>query len=376
MIRALIQQVNKDLDKKMVILAGPRQCGKTTLALQILNQDRTRYLNWDEDAGKIAIIKREFPTSPGYLVLDEIHKYAKWRNLLKGLFDARKNDLKILVTGSAKLEFYRKGGDSLQGRYFSLRLHPLTFGEIGENTQVTLEKLFQLNGFPEPFLSGSTEEARRWSRDYRSRLIREELVSLEKVSEVSLLEELSIRLPECVSSPLSLNALREDLQVSHQTVNRWLSLLDRLYAIFRVIPFGSSRIKALKKESKHYHWDWNIVQAQGPRFENFMACHLLSWCQTREDVSGYDLELRFFKDREQREVDFVIQKNREPLEFIECKYSPQSSDVSLRYLKKKFPKIPATQVCFEPRTDVIDSYGIRLCDARTYLWELNQRGVE
>lgn len=374
MKRYLEDQAIKDLSKKMLFVAGPRQCGKTTLANRIIESkveinSKATYLNWDLEIDRAKILSREFPSGAGLLVLDEIHKYARWRNLLKDLYDGRGHELNIMVTGSAKLDYYRRGGDSLQGRYNLLRMHPLSFKELNVRSHASLTQLFELGGFPEPFLSGDKNEARRWSNQYRIRLIREELVSLEKVSEISLLEELSFRLPDCVGSVLSINSLREDLQVSHQTLTRWLGLLDRLYSIFRVLPFGAPRIKAVKKESKHYHWDWNVVSADGSRFENLIACHLLKWCNWVEDVQGYHMELRFFRDREQREVDFVILQDKRPIEFVECKYSRQNVDPSLRYLKRKFPEVKATQVCMETCEDVENKDGIRFCDGVSYLWD-------
>ena len=190
---------------------------------------------------------------------DEIHKYRAWRNYLKGLYDAAGGRKRILVTGSARLDFYRFGGDSLQGRYFYFRLHPLSLAEVGGRTPEDLAALLELSGFPEPFLGGSATEARRWSLAYRERLIRDEVTSLESISDLGKLELLALTLPSRVGSPLSVNALREDLQVSHATVARWLDVLERLYAIFRVPPFGAPRLRAVKKEQKHYHFDWTVV---------------------------------------------------------------------------------------------------------------------
>lgn len=369
MQRRIESLVRTDLKKKMVFVAGPRQCGKTTLALSILQGDESnpRYINWDTDAGREAVLTRMFPSGPGTLVLDEIHKYPRWRNLLKGLFDSRKRELSILVTGSARLDAYRRGGDSLQGRYQLIRMHPLAFWELPSQNQSDLERLLKLGGFPEPYLSGSETEARRWSRSYRSRVIREELISLEHVSDISKVEELSMRLPECVGSPLSTNSLREDLGISHVTATRWLLILENLYQIYRIYPFGSPRIKAVKKESKHFHYDWNLIEDPGARFENFIASHFLNYCHWIEDSQGYAMELRHFRDREQREVDLVLMKDRKPIGFIECKLRPQASTPSLRYLKAKHPNTPATQVSLEATEDRTDAYHIRHCDAVTLL---------
>src|SRR5205823_3348757 len=182
---------------------------------------------WDVPEHREWILKREMPVSRLW-VFDEIHKYRSWRNYLKGLYDASGPRQHILVTGSARLDFYRFGGDSLQGRYHLLRLHPFSVAELGLHTAADFQELLTLGGFPEPYLSGSETEARRWSREYRSRLVREDVASLERIQDLGHLELLMLRLPELVGSPLSINAVREDLQVSHKTIATWLHVLERL----------------------------------------------------------------------------------------------------------------------------------------------------
>ena len=236
-----------------------------------------RYLNWDAGEDRENIMRERFPAGSGLLVLDEIHKYSRWRQVVKGLFDKRGGELSILVTGSARLDYYRRGGDSLQGRYHFFRLFPLSCAELGAPTLSTVKNLLVYGGFPEPFLLQSEKESRRWSREYRSRVVQGDLSDLEKVQDVGLIERMAMRLPELVGSPLSLNGLREDLQVSHQSVSRWLGMLENLYLIFRIYPFGAPQIRAVKKESKHYHLDWTVVPEMGLRFENLVAFHLLKW---------------------------------------------------------------------------------------------------
>jgi hypothetical protein len=206
-----------------------------------------RYLNWDDDEARTRILRREFPRD-GMLVFDELHKFGRWRNHLKGLYDSYQKDLRILVTGSARLDLYRRGGDSLQGRYHHLRLYPFSLREA----DCTVGDLLKLGPFPEPLLSGSARTARRWSRAYRSRLIREDVADLERIDELGALEQLSVRLPDLSGSPLSINSLREDLRVAHRTVARWLDILERMLFIFRLAPFGAPRIRAVKKSRKHY----------------------------------------------------------------------------------------------------------------------------
>lgn len=366
--RYLHTQVLTDLERKMVFVAGPRQVGKTTLALQ-LPGGREGYLNWDVAEHRERILRRELP--PGNLwIFDEIHKYRAWRNYLKGLYDGRAQGQKILVTGSARLEAYRYSGDSLQGRYHLLRLHPLSAAELGLATDDELRELLRIGGFPEPYFAGSGIEARRWSREYRNLLIREEVVALERVQDLGNLELLMLRLPDLVGSPLSLNALREDLQVSHKTVANWIQILERLYAVFRLPPFGAPRLRAVKKAQKHYHFDWSIVPEEGARFENLVASHLLKWVHYRQDVEGRDLELRYFRDTDGREVDFVVTEQRQPILLVEAKRGDERPERSLRYLKERFPEATAWQISAHGTRDYVSADRIRVAPALRLLDDL------
>lgn len=366
--RYLAEQVSADLRRKMVFVAGPRQVGKTTMARQIVGKAGL-YLNWDVPDHREVILRREMPATGG-LVLDEIHKYRSWRNYLKGLVDEPERKLNILVVGSARLDIYRFGGDSLQGRYHFLRLHPFSTAELKLQRPQELLDLLTLGGFPEPYLSGSQTTARRWSRSYRSRVIREEVVSLEHILDLGNLELLALRLPELVGSPLSINALREDLQVSHKTVSRWLMVLERLYFMFRLPPFGAPSIRAVKKEAKHYHYDWSQVPELPQRFENLVASHLLKWVHFQQDALGRDMELRYFRDVDGREVDFVICENRKPLRFIEAKWDDTTVSPALGYMKKRFPEVEALQISAVGKKDFLSREGIRVCPALSFLRKL------
>ena len=366
--RYLTAQVIRDLDRKMVFVAGPRQVGKTTLA-RMLPEAHSGYLNWDVAGDRERILRRELPPSRLW-IFDEIHKYRNWRNYLKGVYDAHgapPHGPRILVTGSGRLEAYRFGGDSLQGRYHLLRLHPLSVAELGLDTPDDLRGLLVLGGFPEPYFGASEVEARRWSRDYRTLLIREEVTSLERIRDLGTLELLMLRLPELVGSPLSINAIREDLQVSHKTAATWLEAFERLHAVFRLAPFGSPLIRAVKKERKHYHLDWSVVPAEAARFENLVACHLLKWVHHQQDTQGRDLELRYFRDTDGREVDFVIVDRRRPILCVECKWADVSVDRSLRYFKIRFPDCDAWQISATGTKDHVNADGIRVAPALTLL---------
>ena len=367
--RVIIPQIEKDLQKKMVLLAGPRQSGKTTIAKQIIKEP-SHYLNWDDGDDRSMILERKWPTQDSILALDEIHKFKRWRNLLKGLYDKLGDNLKILVTGSAKLGFYHHGGDSLQGRYFFHRLHPLTIAELKITTQKDLEDLLVLSGFPEPFFSSSLEEKKRWSRQYRSLLVREDLRDLEQITSLGLIEQLAMRLPSLVASPLSLNAIREDLQVAHKTISKWCDALERLYYFFRLSPFGSPKIRAIKKLQKHYHYDWSLPDKSGARFENFIACHIWKWCQFMQDTKGEEIDLRYFRDVDGREVDFIVTKDNEPIIAVEAKISSDNVDSGLKYFKKKYSKVKAYQVELNNNKRYTSEQGIEVLSALDYLQSL------
>ncbi|OFZ82053.1 MAG: hypothetical protein A2583_15835 [Bdellovibrionales bacterium RIFOXYD1_FULL_53_11] len=363
--RYIQKQVLSDLGKKMVFVAGPRQVGKTTFA-KALPGGRSGYLNWDVPGDRERILKRRYPLSPLW-IFDEIHKYRSWRNYLKGLYDSNEHKNKILVTGSAKLDYYRFGGDSLQGRYHFIRMHPLSVAELGINTQKDFQQLLLLGGFPEPFLSGSAAAAKRWSTQYRTRLIHEEISTLESVSDLGNMELLMLRLPDCVGSPLSINSLREDIQVGFKAISNWIRIFERIYAVFRLPPFGAPRIRAVKKEQKHYHFDWTIVRNDGARFENLVACHLLKWAQFREDVYGDEVEIRYFRDTDGREVDFVVLEDRRPVRIIECKLSADAPSPHLKYFKERFAGCDAWQLSATGTDDYVTQSGIRVCNALVFL---------
>jgi hypothetical protein len=366
--RYLEAQVKADLARKMVFLAGPRQVGKTTLA-KALPGAAAGYLNWDIAADRTRILAGELP--PALLwVFDEIHKYRRWRNYLKGVYDGKRPGQRILVTGSGRLDLYRFGGDSLQGRYHLLRLHPLSVAELGLTSMAELQTLLKLGGFPEPYFGGSEKEARRWSREYRTRLVRDDVASLERVQDLGQLELMLLRLPDLVGSPLSLNALREDLQVSHKTVGSWLAVLERLYAVFLLPPFGAPRIRAVKKEQKHYQMDWSLVSGDGPRFENLVACHLLKWVHQQQDTEGRDLELRYFRDTDGREVDFVVTERLQPILLVECKHADADPDRGIRYLHGKFPAAEAWQISAKGKKDYVTTEGVRVAPALALLGRL------
>lgn len=327
---------------KMAFIGGPRQVGKTTLALSLLGKAATErhpaYFNWDDPRSAARLRRIELPPDAPVLVCDEIHKYSRWRNLLKGIYDTERSSRRIVVTGSARLDYYRKGGDSLANRYRYFRLHPFSVRELHPNpSSAHLELLLRFGGFPEPLFAQDEREHRLWQRDRLARVVREDLRDLERVREISLVEELVDLLPARVGAPLSVANLRQDLDVDHKTVDRWLTILENLYVCVRLAPFGAPRIRAVKKERKLYLWDWSAVEDPGARFENLVASQLLKYCHWLEDTEGFRMELRYLRDTDGREVDFVVLKGGRPQFAVECKTGDRAIGSAVRYFAERTP---------------------------------------
>lgn len=359
--RYLTSVVQREIDRKMVFIGGPRQVGKTSMSLNLMNKNSV-YLNWDDDLDKQIILAKKIQTSADLIIFDELHKYRNWRQLLKGLYDKHKKTLKILVTGSARLDHFRKGGDSLVGRYLYYRLHPLSLPELDpsyKEPHKILERLFRFSGFPEVYLDQNERTHRQWQRDRISRLIREDLRDLQHIKDISLIELLVQALPSRIGSDLSIKSLSEDLSVSPNTVSSWIELLENLYLFYRISPYGTERLKAVKKKQKLYSWDWTMVENNGARFENLVASQLLKYCHFHEDYNGYKMELRYIKDVEGREVDFVVLKDSKPEFAVECKTGAKKKSKSLLYYKERLSLPKCYQIHFGD-----EDYGHELDDVR------------
>jgi len=330
---------------KMAFVTGPRQVGKTTLARQLLSEYRSdRYFNWDDIEFRRRWIKdpKQFvPEIVGertLVVFDEIHKAPRWKTYLKGLYDTRRYHAHILVTGSARLDVFRRGGDSLLGRYFLFRMHPFSLGELegGEHPPDSLKKAFsekvpskkttfgrllQYGGFPEPYLKTDLKFTNAWRRMRTERLVREDLLDLTRTHELGLIETAVAMMPERVGSLFSVQSLAEDLQVSHPTVNRWMNWLSQLFYLYRLFPHTKNVARSLKKQPKVYLWDWSEIEDEGARFENLVAGHLLKAVHFWTDSGIGTFELSYVRDKEKHEVDFLIVRDRRPWALIECKRS-------------------------------------------------------
>lgn len=335
LLRYLRNHVTTDLTKKMVFLGGPRQVGKTTFAQGFIpnyHDGHPAYLNWDSTEDQRRIRAGQWPLAESLIVLDEIHKFARWRQMIKGYYDKLKHVHRFLITGSARLDYYRKSGDSLLGRYYYYRLHPFSLPELPLKD---LEGLLRFGGFPEPYLSQNETELRRWHRQRLERILYMDIRDLEHVKEISLLQLLAEMLPERVGSPLSRKNLAQDLAVDFKTVERWMSILEHVYYCFRIPPYGPPKVRAVKKEQKVYLWDWSEIEEEGFRWENLVASHLLKYCHYREDVEGRKMELRFLRDTDGREIDFVVLEGKKPLFAVECKSGERAVSPHLRYFHER-----------------------------------------
>ncbi len=383
--RYLHNYIVSDLKRKMVFIAGPRQVGKTTLALSIGEETfkEFSYLNWDNIEDRRIIKQGSWPANTKLIILDELHKYSKWKSFIKGEFDKNKNRFSFLITGSARLDIYRKSGDSLMGRYYLYRLHPfslaelaqtqnnikpfeeLQFSEIKKSHQKIFERLYKFGGFPEPFISQDEKTLRRFHNEYPSRLIYEDIRSIELVRDLSSMEILSEILPTKIGAPLSINSLREDLEVNHKTVSLWLDILERFYYIFRITPFHTNIIRSIKKERKVYLWDWSILEDKGQKIENMVASHLLKLCHFLYDYYGYKAHLYYFRNAYGQELDFIITINKKPWFAVEVKSQSTKIPKHILTFKEKI-KIPYIYIVTQQNTDIIQ-HNVRIINIVKFL---------
>lgn len=384
--RYLEQEILADLKEKMVFIAGPRQVGKTTLARSIARgRFPYSYFNWDDSNDRKTIIAGKFDPKSNLLIFDEVHKYPKWKNLIKGIFDKHKDHFSIMVTGSARLDIYRKGGDSLQGRYYHYRLHPFSLAELlkekpkiipfqklhfsstaQKKLNLTFNLLWKYGGFPEPLFKKEERMLRRFHSARLDRLIKEDIRDATILRDIASIQLLADLLPSKVSSLFSINSLKEDLQVTHKTLSLWVDALERFYYHFRIYPFHSHRMKSLRKEPKLYLWDWSELTSESAKLENMVASHLLKFVHFLIDREGYKAELFFLRDIEGREVDFLVTIDKKPWFAVEVKMTESERTKTLRFFQNKL-KIPFIyQVINEQGIDFLQN-DIRVMSAPFFL---------
>jgi len=351
--RYLTDCVVQDLLEKMVFIGGPRQVGKTTLSTDLVAKKfkSHEYANWDNRQDRKKIIASDWSGSAELIILDELHKYKKWKTLIKGEYDKLKKRYKFLVTGSSRLDVYRKGGDSLQGRYHYYMLHPFSlaeliskknilrpFDEIAVSHKDHAEDLKQLNrfgGFPEPLIKQNMRFLRRWNNEKTERLFREDILDTQQIRDIGSMKLLSDMLPDRVGSLLSVNAIREDLEVSHRAVSNWLDVLESFHYHFRIYPYTGKKIRSIKKEPKLFLWDWSEIENEAARFENLIASHLLKLTHFLHDNDGYKARLYFLRNVDKKEVDFLVTVNEQPWFAVEVKLGDETPSKNLDYFKQR-----------------------------------------
>ena len=354
--------------RQMLFLSGPRQVGKTTTARQMADH----YLNWDNPSHQKLIIQvpdavadaLEITSLHAHLPIitfDEIHKLGRWKNWLKGFFDMQAERCRIVVTGSSRLDVFRRGGDSLMGRYFHYRMHPLSVAEL-LSTALPDEKLlrdpqalpgadwqalWEHGGFPEPFLQRKIAFSRRWRDSRIQQLLREDIRDLTLVREISQIALLAERLIHRSGTSIVMNSLAADLQVAPDTVKSWLDILVSLHFGFLVRPWFKNVNRSLRKEPKWFLRDWSGIDDPGNRAETFVACHLLKAVDGWNDLGLGHFELRYLRDKQQREVDFVVIRNQQPWFLVEVKQSNDRLSPSLAHFQKQLNAPHAFQLVID-----------------------------
>lgn len=381
MKRYLYSQVLEDLKKKMVLITGPRQVGKTYLAKQVMEEfDKPQYLNYDNINDHRIIKNMSWAQNTDLLIFDEIHKMKGWKNYIKGVYDSKQPHQSILVTGSARLDTFRQTGDSLAGRYLHLRLNPMSVKEISGRTPSNYDSIELLNsfgGFPEPLMSAinlekekAVSESARWRNQYFTDIIREDILDFSRISEIGTMKILIQLLRSRVGSPLSYNALAEDLQVSTNTVKKYVQILESLYIIFLIHPFHKNIARSILKMPKVYFYDTGYIEGdQGIKLENTFAVSLLKHVQYLHDVKGENIHLHYLKTKENKEIDFVIAGNGKPVQFLEVKHSEKELSQSLKYFAERFKNVEAIQLVHNlHQNETIN--GINITKAGEWLSEL------
>jgi predicted AAA+ superfamily ATPase len=302
--------INEFINKKIVLISGPRQSGKTTLSK--MGHKNYVYLNYDNDIDRKILNEMSWDKKIKLIIFDELHKKTKWKQWLKGVYD--KNELKnnFIVTGSARLDTFKKVGDSLAGRYFHYRLHPLDVREVckiekNSDADEVIDRILKFSGFPEPYLANNTKFYNLWKKTHLDIILKQDIISLEIVKNLKSIEILIDLLKSRVGAPISYSNLARDLQVSDKTVKQWLQILENFYVIFKLTPFSKNIARSNLKQPKYYFYDVaRVTSSEGAKFENLVACSLFKEIQFRNDCLGEEWELAYLSKKGGLEIDFAI----------------------------------------------------------------------
>lgn len=381
--------------RQMFFMSGPRQTGKTTIAKAHSNA----YLSWDDESVRYAIMSgqqqvKELCDKAGVagegrkiVAFDEIHKYVRWKNFLKGFFDIHESELGIIATGSAKMDVYKRGGDSMMGRYFPYRIHPLSVAELldvglpGERIlkmprkidDASWEALWRFGGFPEPLLRNSQAFSNRWNSLRREQLLRTDARDLTRIEDLDRLIMLSEVLSNRSGEMLNYSALGNEVRADEKTVKNWVSVLKHLFYGFEIKPWFKNVENSLRKTPKWYLRDWGTIGDEGKRFETMVACHLLKAVEAWTDLGLGDFELFYLRDKRKREVDFLVSRDGVPWFLAEAKNGDRKVSDSLQYFQKTTGAQIAVQVVKElpyREMDISQATGPVCVSARTFLSQL------
>ena len=373
MIRYINNSISEDLKSKIVLLSGPRQVGKITLSKEL--KFNHQYLNFDSSEDREIIFKKEWDRKVELVIFDELHKMKNWKSWIKGIYDKEGVRPRIIVTGSARLDVFKKGGDSLAGRHYYYRLHPFCMKELKgsmKNDEI-YNRLMLWGGFPEPFLANNKRFSNRWRINHLDRILREDLIDLERVYEIKSIEILIDLLSKRVGSTISYSSLARDLQVSSPTVKKWLEILERLFIIFRVTPFHKNITRSLLKESKYFFYDNGAVaKNQSQRLENLVAISLKKELDFLCDTEGVKGNLHFLRTKNKQEIDFLVEIDQKIIQLIEVKLSDNNFSPHLFYFNKFFPNVLKYQLVQNLKINKTNiDINCQLFNVRDYLSQLN-----
>ena len=371
MIRPQKEIIVKDLEKKIVLLVGPRQSGKTWLAKDIAKCfSNSIYLNYDQLLDRKIIKDQSWLDNTDLLILDELHKMPDWKNYLKGIYDTKLDSMRILVTGSARLDVFDKLGDSLAGRYYRHRLLPISLAELKQASEEhNINRLLERGGFPEPYFAEDVVEASRWRQQYINSLLSTDIFEIDTIHNMKAMRLVFELLKSRVGSPISYQSIAEDAAISPSTVKKYIQILEALFIIFTITPYSKNIARSLLKEPKVYFFDTALVQGDdGVKFENLVAISLYKSLCARVDIRAEECNLHYLRTKEGEEVDFAITNQDKVETIIEAKLADSNLDKSLLKFQAKY-SYPAIQVVKSLRNEY-QNHGIQVLKADKFLSQL------